>query len=172
MGVIRWIEVDVLTAECPAGESQGDNRGWEPLAAEINAKPNKRALRLSDSMLLMRDVVGMPVELIDTLGPPTEQVVRLPEAHEVVYDYENDWLKPAPRPTFEEAHGKTVEDFTAEAIAHGAPPAFARATAEAFKGEYDAYDPLEGVHPYGTSIEDIAQAAIVAAEARAARRAG
>lgn len=166
MALIRWVEVNVLTGECTPGEGAGNLRSDRPAT-----RLGRLILQLSDVNLLMRDVDGMPSDLVDTLIPPTETVVRIPEGNEVVYDFGTGWLKPAPRPTFEEAHGGTVDELVERSIAVGAPPAIARIAAEALRDEYDAYDPLEGVHPYGTSIEDIAQAAIVAAEARAARRA-
>ncbi len=171
--IIRWVEVDHTTGALGAVESMGQLADtYDSLRANIVAA-GTAMVALSDSGLLMSDVSeGLTEEQVAALAPPEDAVVRLPHAGRVSYDAAG-WFVPKPRVPFEEAQGRTQAELVAERMAEeGEPLNLATATVDALEGEYDAYDPLEGVHPYGTSIEDIAMAAIVAAEARAARRAG
>ena len=173
MSIIRLVEVDMMTGGMTTLEALGSLRDTYPMIeARINTRPGRRAVLLTDIDLFLGAAAELTERQVEALGPPEEQVTRLPVPTELVYDPATGWFTAAPRPAFEDAMGKTKAELVANMVGRGVPQNLAETTVDAREGEYDAYDPLEGVHPYGTPIEDIAQAAIVAAEERAARRAG
>lgn len=173
--IIRGMDVNLITGSMSSVVSEGNlGSDYDALRATVEAKLGHKFVPLSDDASLSASVEfieKMTDAQVAALGSPGDEVVRVPAGHEIAYDFATEWFVPRPRVSFEEAVGETKAERVAAMVARGAPLAWASTMVDAEEGEYDAYDPLEGVHPYGTPIEDIFQAAIVAAERRAARRA-